>query len=355
MAAAQPRTATLVGLFIFIGLVVLAWLILLVGRFENRYEETYTIRVELADASGVVKGTPVKLAGVRIGSVVGPPRLHSVSPPRVIVPVGIDSSRNLPVDARFRVQSATVLGDKLLTVTIPPSPAARNLKDGDLVEGGGQAGLEAITNDALAVVHETRTLVTEAQSSLQSFDSAVGEIRGVTRRLGETVDTVNRELLNEANIRSISFTISHVEDASLGIRNASAEFQPVLAAVREAVNRVSALAQTAENTFSEIDQQLTQVGPAIEEVPATMRSLRRAADQAGEAVVQAEKTFAKAGDTLDTLTGEEGLVGALTQDAEVSTDTKSFIRNLRRHGILGYKDEETPADDPRERYQGRRR
>ena len=38
------------------------------------------------------------------------------------------------------------------------------------------------------------------------------------------------------------------------------------------------------------------------------------------------------------------------------TDAKVFVRNLRRYGILRYRNDEIPPeDDPRNRYRGKRR
>lgn len=355
MAAGEQRTTTLVGVFIFAGLAVLTWLIMQFGRFENSYDEVYDIEVRFSDASGLIDGTPVRLAGVRIGSVSGKPILESVSPPKVRVPIAIDGSRILPADAVFQIQSATVLGDKLIVVTIPENPSTAVLGPKSLIDGGGASGLEAIQDDIVAVAGDVRILMSDARTTLLKFDSALDEIRTVASHLGETVDQLNTGIFSENNVEAISRTLANVEDASVGARNASADLKPLLLDARKAINQVASLAEKAEGTFEEVDAQLANIGPAVEEVPETMRSLRRVANKAEGAVGEAEKTFAKAGRTLDNLNSDEGLVGTLTQDEEVNTDTKTFIKNLRRHGILGYKDDETPEDDPRERYRGRRR
>ena len=355
MAAGKQRTATLVGIFIFAGLAVLTWLILQFGHFQNSYDQTYRIEVRFDDASGLIIGTPVRLAGVHIGSVSGKPALESVSPPKVRVPIIIDARRILPADAIFQIQSATVLGDKLIAVSIPESPSSAVLGNKSIVDGGRVSGLEAIQNDAVAIAGDARILMKDARTSLLKFDNALDDIRSVTGHLGETIAQLNTGILSEENVTSINRTLANVEDASLGARNASADLKPLLVDARKAINQVTHLAQKAEGTFEEIDTQLANIGPAVEEVPETMRSLRRVANKAEGAVGEAEKTFAKAGQTLDSFNSENGLVGTLTKDEEVNTDTKTFIKNLRRHGILGYKDEETPENDPRERYRGRRR
>lgn len=355
MAAKEQRTTTLVGFFIFTGLAVLTWLILQFGRFQNSYHEIYQIQVRFQDATGLIEGTPVKLAGVRIGAVSGKPVLESITPPQVLVPLAIDASRIIPVDAIFQIQSATVLGDKLIVVSIPQNPSSTQITENTILSGAGASGLEAIQDDALAIAGDVRILMENAHTSLQKFDGALDQIHTATHQLNQTIAQINSDILSERNITAISNTLSNVESTSHETRRAAIHLKPLMTDARKAIKQVTALAQKAEGTFDQIDRQLVHIEPAIEEVPATMRSLRRAADKAEGAVGEAEKTLAKAGQTLDTINSSDGLVGALTNDEEVSTDTKTFLKNLRRHGILGYKDEETPKDDPRERYRGRRR
>ena len=51
----------------------------------------------------------------------------------------------------------------------------------------------------------------------------------------------------------------------------------------------------------------------------------------------------------------EGTLGALISDKELKEDVQGFVKNLKSKGILRYKDEETPEEDPRARFRGRRR
>lgn len=355
MATDKQRTETLVGLFFFIGLALLTWLILTFGRLDSGYDNVYRVNVRFGDASGVIEGTSVKLAGALIGKVAETPKLEPGMTPRVRVPIDIRADRPLPANAVFQIQSASVLGDKVISVSIPEELSAQTLANGALLDGGGASGLEAIQTDAVAVAGDARILMADARTSLLKFDAALDDIRSVAGRLSETVEQLNGGVLSNRNVASLGRTLSNLEDASIGARNASADLKPVLVDARQAIQQVNRLAVRAEGTFDEIDTQLAHVGPAMEGVPETVRALTRVANKAEGAVGEAEKTFAKAGQTLDTINEGEGLVGTLTQDEETSNDTKTFLKNLRRHGILGYRDEETDEKDPRERFSGRRR
>ena len=73
----QPeRTLELkVGAFVFIGFAVLGALIVQFGRVGEGFKHYYPLTIEFPDASGLLKGSDVLLAGAKIGHVSGGPRL----------------------------------------------------------------------------------------------------------------------------------------------------------------------------------------------------------------------------------------------------------------------------------------
>ena len=58
-----------VGIFVAIGLLAIALMVVYFGRFGESVRGYYRIRVEYPNASGIYKGASVLLAGAKIGSV----------------------------------------------------------------------------------------------------------------------------------------------------------------------------------------------------------------------------------------------------------------------------------------------
>ncbi|MEM9079805.1 MAG: MlaD family protein [Verrucomicrobiota bacterium] len=355
MAVKEQRTEYLVGLFLLIGLGLLGWLILSFGELEDGGRATYRVEVRFSDATSVIEGTKVKLAGATIGEVSETPFLEPPSGPqgvlvdaKVRVPIDIEERWRLPADAIFQIQSATVLGDKVIVVTIPEEASPERLVEGATLNGGGASGLEAIQSDAVAVAEDARQVMEDARLSMIKLETTLDDIQAVARGLTETVETVNAEILSERNLASVGRTIANIEDASVGVKSLAADIKPLLVDTQRAIQQIETVGIRAETTFAKVNQSLEEVGPAMEAVPETMESIQRVADSAEGAFGEAEKTLASLNDS-------GGLVETLTKDEEVSTDTKAFVKNLRRYGVLGYRDEDTPEDDPRERFRGRRR
>ena len=77
-----------VGAFVFVGLAVLAALVVQFGRINEGFKTYYGLTVQFPNASGLLKGSDVLLAGAKIGRVSGGPRLNPGSD-GVLVPLRI--------------------------------------------------------------------------------------------------------------------------------------------------------------------------------------------------------------------------------------------------------------------------
>ncbi|MEK7952903.1 MlaD family protein [Luteolibacter soli] len=334
MGESSKKTELWVGLFVFIGLALLGALIVQFGRFGDKLHGKYQILVVFDDASGLIKGSEIRMGGARIGKVDDHPELNSEV--KVQVVMSINEPIHIPENSMIQIASATLLGDKMIVITPPPKSEStgRFLEPGAVVRGGGASGLDAIQNNAESISRDARKLMEDAGATFKKVDAAVDDIRSVAHRLTTTMDKVNGSLLSEENLKSLSSTLTNFEKAS-------AELTPTVAEARDAIAAFEKASNSAQGTFANADKRIEELKPALEEVPKAVASISRAADKAGNAIDRAEQG--------------NGLLGTLAYDHDVSDDAKVFIRNLRQQGILRYRDKETPEDDPRNRFRGRRR
>src|SRR5690349_17528312 len=62
-----------VGIFVAVGLAILAALVVQFGRLGEGFKTYYGLTVHFSDASGLLKGSDVLLGGAKVGRVAGPP------------------------------------------------------------------------------------------------------------------------------------------------------------------------------------------------------------------------------------------------------------------------------------------
>lgn len=342
MPTSEKRNELAVGLFLFIGLALLGGLILQFGRFEELFANQYKLTVVFDDAAGLIKGSEVRMGGARIGRVAKLPELTEAV--QVEVELSINEDIRIPVGAVFEVKSATLLGDKLIVITPPQRMIGAFIEPGTRLAGKGQTGLGELQDTAQMVGDDVARLIEKAGVTLGKIDVAVEEIQAASRELTESLRKVNRSILANGNLARFDTTLANLADVTARWKETSNKLDPTLAEARDAIASIKSAADKADATIAELK-------PALEDVPAAVGNISAAAKKAGKA--------------LDRMEEGEGLLGTVTTDDEVSTDAKVFVRNLRRYGILRYRDKETAEetaeeedaeeDDPRERFRGRRR
>ncbi|WP_035609602.1 MlaD family protein [Haloferula sp. BvORR071] len=341
MGESKAKTELWVGVFVFIGLALLGGLIVQFGRFSDRFRGNYQLTVVFADAAGLIKGSEIRMGGARIGKVGETPELNSDV--KVQVVMNIDDAIKIPENSMIQIASATLLGDKMIVIT-PPEPGngtGRFLQEGSVLQGGGPSGLDAIQNNAEAVSRDARRLMEEAEVTFKKVDSAVDDIRSVTNRLADSLDKINTSLLSQQNLQHVEGLLTNLDKASADWAKTSENLNPTLGDAREAIQAIKKAADSADATLARAGERIDDLEPAFRDVPKAVASISRAADKAGNAFERAEHG--------------DGLIGTLNNDAEVSDNARDFIRNLKEQGILRYRDKETPQEDPRDRYRGRRR
>src|SRR3954453_12426376 len=96
-----------VGLFLLIGLSVIAWMVVTFGKVgHGLFAKTYKVTMEFPNASGLVKGADILLAGARIGPVPDPPYLVMDEGFTVGVKVDINEGVKIPKKSSFVVNQA---------------------------------------------------------------------------------------------------------------------------------------------------------------------------------------------------------------------------------------------------------
>src|SRR5437588_12056885 len=140
-----------VGAFVFVGLAMLGALVVQFGRLGEGFKTYYALTIRFNDASGLLKGSDVLLAGARIGKVSGGPRLVREGN-GVAVPLKIYDYVKIPEESKFTVGSSGLLGDRFVNVTMPPGVPTKFVQPNTYLNGTRETGFDTITYDTDALV-----------------------------------------------------------------------------------------------------------------------------------------------------------------------------------------------------------
>jgi phospholipid/cholesterol/gamma-HCH transport system substrate-binding protein len=340
MAKERAKTETLVGTFILAGLVMLGGLILQFGNIAEWVKGKYEMTVDFSQAVGIGKGSTVRMLGAKIGEVSKKPELMENL--KLRVPLAIEEKFQIPTGSVFQISQANLLGDKEIVVTPPEGQMRGFIAPGAELVGGGASGLEQIQEDAEMITADARILMKDARTAMIKMDSALDDIRAVAVRLSESIEIVNDEVLSEKNLLNLSKGIANFQKATETVNTLGGDLGPAIADARLAIKDIRAAFAEIKATAGNANLAIDKVAPALDRVPQTLATIEKTVDQAGSAIAKLEKG--------------DGAIAALISDQETKEDTQVFIKNLRKHGILRYQDEETTEEsDPRDRFRGRRR
>src|SRR3984893_6589749 len=274
-----------VGIFVFMGLAMLGALVVQFGRLGEGFKTYYGLTIRFNDASGLLKGSDVLLAGARIGKVSGGPRMVREGQ-GVDVPLKIYDYVKVPAESKFTVGSSGLLGDRFVNVVMPPGQPKAFLRPNTYINGSRETGIDDLTREGGALVTD---------------------LRGTVQKIDTTVNHLNEDTLSSANMENLKSSLEHLNQAT------------------------GALAESSK-----------KLDGVIEQADSTMASAKKAADNLQNAIGDARKV-------LQSATQGKGLVATLLNNQELANDLHALISNLRAHGVLFYRDSaETTQTKPPE-------
>jgi phospholipid/cholesterol/gamma-HCH transport system substrate-binding protein len=297
-----------VGLFLVVGLGFIGAMVVQFGGISQGLTTHYSITVELPNASGLVKGAKVLLAGASIGYVEDHPYLLVRDGYGVGVKLKIRDDVQLPRDSQIVVDQSGLLGDCYVDVLPPPEIDRRNLiEPGETVKGTNKPGLDVLQQKSALV--------------LSQLSGELDSIRKLT-------DNLNENILGKTNSQNLTQTLENLRKMSDNLTTATTKLDGILAKGDGAV-------ESAKDTFDSAEKAASDLRAAMADFKKTAEAATKTLDSAKSFVETGTRVLKKAEQG-------EGALGLLLTDKQTAANLKAFAENLRRSGPVFYKDRATP-------------
>ena len=291
-----------VGIFMLIGLGVIAFMAIKFGKLSQGLKKYYNISAEFPNASGLLKGADVYMAGARVGFTADAPELIE-GRYAVEVQLKLKDGIKIPHGSAFLIGSSGFLGDAFVSINPPENPDMNDIfKDGEKVVGKRIEGLGELTQKGGDVMDELK-------KRLQELEAPIKDIR--------------ERVLADKNLKSIDETLTSLGEFTAGLKNSGKGIDEVITKAKEAVDAFKETATAVKGPIAKIDA-------AAGDLKSTLAEIKKAASGADKALESAKTLMNKAN------TGK-GALGMLLADKETAENLKALVRNLREHGVLWYK------------------
>jgi len=116
-----------VGVFVLIGMVCLAYLSIKLGKLEIIGGAVYEVEAQFNSASGLKPGSTIEIAGVEVGRVRG----ITLNQDRAMVKLAVNNTVKLYTDTIASIKTRGIIGEKFLALS--PGGGGGPLKPGDTI------------------------------------------------------------------------------------------------------------------------------------------------------------------------------------------------------------------------------
>lgn len=302
-----------VGIFVLIGIIILAYFTLKVGKIEVT-ERGYTIYAVFDTISGLDEKSVVKMAGVPIGTV----EAISLEDGRAKVKLRIKEKEKIPADSTISLAAEGLLGESYIEI-YPGKSRERFLQADDTFE-------KSLKGANLNEFIRQMTLVAEDFKEIsESLVEALGDEEG-RKSLSEIVANLSdssrifRDMMAD-NDEKIGRILDNLDRLSADLGEVTGErkedLKTLIANLREFTDtlkeRTPEIADKIENTMGAIDGFMAD----------NKQDIR-------EAIENIKSATAKLDATLGKIERGEGTIGKLVTDEKVYEDFSSAMEGVNR-------------------------
>jgi len=284
------RYSLIVGLFVFVGLGLIAGLILLFQRNIN-LAPTYTLLLKAPNVGLVIPNATVRMAGVPVGFV---DRIE-LAPDGRSVNLYLEIFRKYAIhtDAQFLIEQVGFLGDQFVAIA-PRSNSGRLLKEGDVVEADEPFNLQELARSAVGLIRRVDETV---------------------QKLNDAVSRVDQHLFSERTLTNLATTVENFRRVSERAFSAVENFDTV---VQTNIPTIG-LAMSNLVIFT---QELNYVADDVRSIVSTNR----------DEISQSIQNLRSASEGMNTLITDaqagRGLAGFLLREEDVKTQASLLLNNL---------------------------
>jgi phospholipid/cholesterol/gamma-HCH transport system substrate-binding protein len=209
-----------VGLFVLVGLVLLAVLLIQFSKGTSIFRGTYELRLHASNVGGLKQRASVLLAGVQVGSVSDIQLAPDGKSVTILLRIYKEYKNKIYHDARFVIQQSGFLGDQYVAI-IPTANQPPQLQNGADIDCEAPFNLQEVARSASgfiqridetakkldAAVSDVRRLVLN-EETLTNFSAAVGNLRTFSEQAMGTIGDINA--LVATNGSQIDLAVSNV-------------------------------------------------------------------------------------------------------------------------------------------------
>lgn len=226
------------GIFIFIGSVLLVIGIFLLGNKEALFRPTFTVKAYFSNIEGLRNGAPVRLGGIDVGSVKNIEIVKDTTG-RVEVSMRLvnEIKRFIRKDTKATIETEGLVGNKVVILVIGTS-AADLIEDGGTIQSKDPVGFAAVIQETQGIMGYTKEMTRNMAEIVEKINKGEGTIGKILT--DEKLYYQATELTKRAD-QSLSSVITELEKVSGIFKNLGGGVNELITNVNRIVTQVDTI------------------------------------------------------------------------------------------------------------------
>lgn len=294
MKESSAKRNVIVGIFIFVGLVIFAVGVLVLGGQRKAFISSIQIKAMFRDVGGLAKGDNIWYSGVKVGTIRKITFMEN-NEIEVLMDIEKSSRQFIHKDVKAKVSTDGLVGNKIIALN-GGSPNVPAVENGDVV--------------AVQVAVSTDELMNTLQTNNQNLVEITGNLKTVTKTIADGRGTLGMLLT----------------DSSVYV-----DLHATMVQLRRTVTNTQRLTETLADYATRLRSEGSLTNDLITDtvvfanLRSTVTALRSASEQAN---VMLENFKGISGDVREKLNSSGSAAGVLLNDAQTAQDLKQTISNL---------------------------
>ena len=295
-------TSIKLAVFTIFTIIITFWLASIIGKLSP-FKDTYELSARFTDATGILNGDPVKIAGVEVGKVTS----FQVDEGEAIVDMEIEGDIEIPKNSFFDIKFLNLLGQRVVDIRPAEVPSTEIYAEGETVpitQTTPALDLSVVFNNLRPLIQSTNPedINTVARTVLAVFKGREDDLAGILGNLGNLSETLSARDGRLARLVSDLDELTRIlnkqsGNIKIGLRNFT-EFMESLADVTPRIERVVDQLNSASTKFggvvnrnrSNLDQELADLKTLLDIINDELGPLDRIAKNLKEVLLATART-----------------------------------------------------------------
>jgi phospholipid/cholesterol/gamma-HCH transport system substrate-binding protein len=205
-----PSQRLKIGLFTFIGLLVLVAAIFFIGNQKSLFSSTFKLSGNFKNVSGLQVGNNVRFAGINIGVVNDIDIINDTSV-KVVLTINNDVKKFIKKDAKMSIGSDGLMGDKLVVVMPGGANTTTMVNDGDQINSVNPVDVDKIVAKLTRIEDNAGSLIdnlSQIMAKVNSGKGSLGRLLNNDKMAKDMESTVTQAKTTMQNVHKTTTTLN---------------------------------------------------------------------------------------------------------------------------------------------------